>query len=85
MRYRLNHSAAGFRLLPALFVTILLTLLGLRMPQASAQIFTNLHNFVFTNGTYPQSKLLLVSNVLYGTTREFGGGILNDGYGRSIA
>ncbi len=41
---------------------------------ASAQTFTNLHSFVFDDGTDPAATLLLTSNTLYGTTREYGGG-----------
>jgi uncharacterized repeat protein (TIGR03803 family) len=48
--------------------------------RTSAQIFTNLHNLVFTNGTGPVARLLLSDNTLYGTTRIYGGGN-GGGYG----
>ena len=48
---------------------------------ASAQTFVNLHSFVFTNGTGPVDTLIISSNTLYGTTRNYGGGIVNDGFG----
>ncbi|MGA2870598.1 MAG: choice-of-anchor tandem repeat GloVer-containing protein [Verrucomicrobiota bacterium] len=48
---------------------------------ASAQTFVNLHSFVFTNGTGPVDTLIISSNTLYGTTRSYGGGIVNDGFG----
>jgi uncharacterized repeat protein (TIGR03803 family) len=44
------------------------------------QGFTNLHNIVFTNGTYPRATLILSSNTLYGTTQNYGGGT-GGGYG----
>lgn len=46
----------------------------------TAQNFTNLHSFVFLDGTGPVAKLLLTSNTLYGTTRTYGGGTAG-GYG----
>lgn len=46
----------------------------------TAQVFTNLHSFVFLDGTSPVAKLLLTSNTLYGTTRTYGGGNAG-GYG----
>jgi uncharacterized repeat protein (TIGR03803 family) len=48
--------------------------------QVSAQVFTNLHSFVFTNGTGPVASLLLSGTTLYGTTRIYGGGN-GGGYG----
>jgi uncharacterized repeat protein (TIGR03803 family) len=39
-----------------------------------AQAFTNLHNFVFTNGTTPVAGLIVSGNTLYGTTSDYGGG-----------
>jgi uncharacterized repeat protein (TIGR03803 family) len=42
--------------------------------RAAAQAFTNLHSFVFTNGTGPAASLLLSGNTLYGTTPKYGGG-----------
>jgi uncharacterized repeat protein (TIGR03803 family) len=39
---------------------------------ATAQTFTNLHSFVYTNGIYPQAGVIISNNVLYGTTREGG-------------
>ena len=50
------------------------------MTQAGAQTFRNLHNFVFLDGTGPVAPLLLSSNILYGTTRIYGGGDAG-GYG----
>lgn len=47
---------------------------------ARAQGFTNLHNFVFTNGTYPRASLIMSGNTLYGTTQNYGGGT-GGGYG----
>jgi uncharacterized repeat protein (TIGR03803 family) len=44
------------------------------------QGFTNLHNFVITNGTYPRASLILSGNTLYGTTQNYGGGT-GGGYG----
>src|SRR5262252_2592339 len=41
---------------------------------APAQAFTNLHNFVFTNGTTPVASLIVSGNTLYGTTSDYGGG-----------
>ena len=44
------------------------------------QGFTNLHNFVFTNGISPLASLILSGNTLYGTTQNYGGGT-GGGYG----
>ncbi len=44
------------------------------------QGFTNLHNFVFTNGTYPRASLILSGATLYGTAQNYGGGT-GGGYG----
>jgi uncharacterized repeat protein (TIGR03803 family) len=57
-------------------------LLSLLLPvtQVGAQSFQNLHNFVFLDGTGPVAPLLLSSNILYGTTRVYGGGDAG-GYG----
>lgn len=44
------------------------------------QGFTNLHSFVFTNGTNPRASLILSGNTLYGTTQNYGGGT-GGGYG----
>src|SRR5262245_22493746 len=35
-------------------------------------VFTNLHSFVYTNGTGPVASLLSAGGVLYGTTRTGG-------------
>jgi uncharacterized repeat protein (TIGR03803 family) len=60
---------------------IVLSLLGLCVTQrVMAQTFTNLHSFVFTNGTGPVAGLILSGNTLYGTTRIYGGGD-GGGYG----
>jgi hypothetical protein len=48
--------------------------------RASAQVFTNLHSLVFTNGTGPVASLLLSGDTVYGTTRIYGGGD-GGGYG----
>ena len=48
--------------------------------RTAAQSFTNLHNFVFTNGTGPVAGLILSGSTLYGTTRIYGGGN-GGGYG----
>ena len=42
--------------------------------RAAAQGFTNLHSFVFTNGTTPYAGLLVAGNTLYGTAENYGGG-----------
>jgi uncharacterized repeat protein (TIGR03803 family) len=47
---------------------------------AIGQGFTNLHNFVFTNGTFPTASLILSGNTLYGTAQNYGGGT-GGGYG----
>jgi uncharacterized repeat protein (TIGR03803 family) len=39
-----------------------------------AQAFTNLHSFVFTNGTTPVASLIVSGNTLYGTASDYGGG-----------
>jgi uncharacterized repeat protein (TIGR03803 family) len=44
------------------------------------QGFTNLHNFVFTNGTYPRASLIMSGGTLYGTAQNYGGGT-GGGYG----
>src|SRR5258705_10478418 len=47
------------------------------------QGFTNLHNFVFTNGTYPLASLILSGSTLYGTAQNYGGGA-GGGYGSGV-
>ena len=42
--------------------------------RAEAQLFTNLHSLVFTNGTDPVAGLVLSGNTLYGTASIYGGG-----------
>ena len=39
----------------------------------SAQVFTNLHSLVFTNGTTPYASLIMAGNALYGTAENYGG------------
>src|SRR5580658_339710 len=53
--------------LAAIFVTLSMSVI-----HASAQTFTNLHSFAYTNGIYPQAGVIITNNVLYGTTREGG-------------
>jgi uncharacterized repeat protein (TIGR03803 family) len=42
--------------------------------QATAQVFNNLHNLAFVDGTGPVANLIVSSNTLYGATRTYGGG-----------
>jgi uncharacterized repeat protein (TIGR03803 family) len=51
-----------------------------RVEPVIGQGFTNLHNFVFTNGTYPLASLILSGSTLYGTAQNYGGGT-GGGYG----
>ena len=48
--------------------------LALALPvQATAQpAFKDLHDLAFTNGVGPVANLLVVSNTIYGTTRQYG-------------
>jgi len=55
-------------------VAILLYFLLMAAGNVSAQIFTNLHNLVFTNGTTPYAGLIVSGNTLYGTAENYGGG-----------
>jgi uncharacterized repeat protein (TIGR03803 family) len=56
-------------LLPALIASLSLIPAG----RATAQTFTNLHNFIFgSDGTGPQGNLVLSGNTLYGTTQSGG-------------
>jgi uncharacterized repeat protein (TIGR03803 family) len=64
----LNRSRNLARLLPALIVSLNLIL----TERAPAQTFTTLHNFSAGDGTVPYGRLLLSSNVLFGTL-SFGG------------
>jgi uncharacterized repeat protein (TIGR03803 family) len=73
-----EFGASTFKVFAAL---ALLTSLGLFCTgSAIGQGFTNLHNFFFTNGTFPMASLILSSNTLYGTTQNYGGGP-GGGYG----
>lgn len=40
--------------------------------QVSAQIFTNLHSLVISNGTTPYAGLVLAGNTVYGTAENYG-------------
>lgn len=65
-------------------VFALITLLGLTSgPTVRGQgvAFTNLHSFVYTNGTGPVATPLLAGGVLYGTTRIDGENGFFSGYG----
>ena len=51
-------------------------------PSARAQVFTNLHNLLFTNGVGPVASLIISGNTLYGTARNYGSlDLPGDGYG----
>ena len=54
--------------------TIAFCILMAAVNSAPAQAFTNLHNFVFTNGTTPVAGLIASGNTLFGTTSDYGGG-----------
>ena len=71
-----SHST--FRRLSAFlkFVALTLFIASNLATRASAQtVFKNLHNLAFTNGSGPNAALIVSSNVLYGTTHKYGGGI----------
>jgi len=49
---------------------------------AGAQVFTNLHSLLFTNGVGPVARLIISGNTLYGTARNYGDiSLPGDGYG----
>jgi uncharacterized repeat protein (TIGR03803 family) len=54
-------------------VAVVAIFLGI-MPvsQATAQTFTNLHSFVYTNGINPHAGVIITNGVLYGTTESGG-------------
>jgi uncharacterized repeat protein (TIGR03803 family) len=66
----MNKNSMPVRLLGR----FMLLLLGWPICPATAQTFTNLHSFVFTNGTGPVAGITLSGTTLYGTTRIYGGG-----------
>jgi uncharacterized repeat protein (TIGR03803 family) len=57
-----------------LHLTIAVGILLAAATSAPAQAFTNLHNFIFTNGTTPVATLIVSGNTLYGTASDYGGG-----------
>jgi uncharacterized repeat protein (TIGR03803 family) len=76
-----NVITTDTRLRNLLFTLALTLVSGLTLPfRAPAQLFTNLHSLVFTNGTGPVASLLVSGNTVYGTTRIYGGGN-GGGYG----
>src|ERR1039457_6106138 len=64
-------------LLPALIAGLGLIPAG----RATAQTFTNLHSFNYSDGAYPYAGLILSGNTLYGTTVQGG----SSGYGAVFA
>jgi uncharacterized repeat protein (TIGR03803 family) len=61
------------------FAALVVLLFNLR---TEAQVFTNLHSLLFTNGVGPVAPLIISGNTLYGTARDWGSLELpGDGYG----
>lgn len=63
-------KAHPHNILATLIMTIGLTLLPAGI--AKAQVFTNLHSLVFSNGTTPYASVVLAGNALYGTAENYG-------------
>ena len=60
--------------IPNLVLALICGITLLSAGRVMGQEFTNLHSFVFTNGTGPAASLILSGNTLYGTTPKYGGG-----------
>src|SRR5580698_130458 len=53
---------------PFLLFALIISLSWLLAIRATAQTFTNLHNFTGTDGSTPYARLVLSGSTLYGTT-----------------
>jgi uncharacterized repeat protein (TIGR03803 family) len=75
-RYRASALAGCLtRVLKGIVALTCVIGLGLApLPAVAQQVFVNLHNLAFIDGTGPYANLILFSNVLYGTTHKYGGG-----------